>query len=548
MILRQTTILLSVCACLLAGVWLSPIPLGRAMPDFLFVLDGAYRIELGQLPHADFASPIGALTLYMTSLAIWLFPHGNAFVGLHVMAWLMAIVPFAALAPRFSSNRAFFAALALLAAIVLVPVTVDRTILAEISYFATYNRFATGLLFIAGLWLVLPKRRHDWLLLAYLLTALFFLKVTTAIVLLGVVAGAVVLGRCGIRQALAAFAAFLVAVSAVEMLTGGLVSGYFNDILAMSRVNRGWALHAVFYAGYRNWTVLLASVVLALFVLAAGLSGSRFSLRAWWGSFVSIWRRDAFILDAALLVAAALLAESQNSGGLGLIAAAAVFFHPAAWRWPAPRAALTALLLAAMILPVLDTGFSRMLTVVVREARPTVRGAVDEMFAGTTVPPAVVAGARLFRRINTEWPDFAHGVEVDGFSLEKDPGSNAQAGMLAWIVSAVEAGRIFGERNYGAQSQRYATLGFVDPFARMLRLTPALHTALVMDIGRTVPLFTPQEAEAYLKTADGVFVALCERRSLQSNAAAFHTVLDRQFERLPLNACWEFYRRTSGPD
>ena len=45
------------------------IPYGRAVWDFLFVLDGAYRIGLGQLPHIDFSSPVGALTLFMPALA-----------------------------------------------------------------------------------------------------------------------------------------------------------------------------------------------------------------------------------------------------------------------------------------------------------------------------------------------------------------------------------------------------------------------------------------------------------------------------------------------
>ncbi len=544
--LRQASIALTVAACMLLAAYLHPIPYGRAIWDFLFVLDGAYRIGLGQVPHVDFVSPVGSLSLYLTAAATGLFPGGNAFVGLHAMAWLLAAVPFAALAPRFRSTSAFFAALALLALIMLVPITVDHTILSEISYFASYNRFATGFLLVAGLWLVLPKARHDWLLLAYLLVVLFFLKITAAIVLLGIVVVAVILGRWRLGQALAAVAAFVVALIVVQLASRGIVAGYLLDIRDMSRVNAGNALHGLFYAAYRNWATLLITAILVLCGLGAVFSPRQPS-RPWRNVVASVWYDETFILDAALLICAALLAESQNSGGLGLIAAAAVFYHPKAWRGGTARLVVAAFLLAAMILPVVDTAFNRMLTVAIRETRQTVRNEVDELFPGTTVTAPTIAAASLFKRINSEWPGFAHELEAQGFALERDPGSNAPGGMLAWIVSAVEAAHIFQERNYGAQSRHYATLAFTDPFARMLKLAPALRTTIVMDIGRTFPLLTTDEADAYLATADGVFVSSCERRTLANNDAAFQAVFDREFEKLPLNECWTFYRRTSGP-
>src|SRR3954464_10123946 len=71
------------------------IPYGRAVWDFVFVLDGAYRIGLGQIPHLDFASPIGALTLYLPHLAEKFFPAGQPFIGLHALAWLIMVPPFA---------------------------------------------------------------------------------------------------------------------------------------------------------------------------------------------------------------------------------------------------------------------------------------------------------------------------------------------------------------------------------------------------------------------------------------------------------------------
>lgn len=108
-------IVLSAVAAVAAGAFLTPFPYGRAIWDFLFVLDGAYRIKLGLLPHVVFSSPIGSLSLYVTHLSERIFPEGNPFVGLHVLTWLMTLPVMATLAPRFSSSSAFLAAFALLA-------------------------------------------------------------------------------------------------------------------------------------------------------------------------------------------------------------------------------------------------------------------------------------------------------------------------------------------------------------------------------------------------------------------------------------------------
>ncbi|MDO9060068.1 MAG: hypothetical protein Q7U92_13755, partial [Bradyrhizobium sp.] len=201
------------------------VPYGRAVWDFVFVLDGAYRIGLGQVPHVDFASPIGALTLYLTWLAERLFPGGQPFIGLHALAWLIMVPPFAIIARRIHSGWGFAASFAVLALVVLVPYTLDSTMLSEISYFASYNRFATAILFLAGLWFVLPKARGDGLWLGYLLTALIFFKITAAVAMLGLVVSAVLLGRARIVELGAMLLVAGAALGLVELVTGGLVSG-----------------------------------------------------------------------------------------------------------------------------------------------------------------------------------------------------------------------------------------------------------------------------------------------------------------------------------
>ena len=533
--IRYALVAAAALAAVAVAHMLTVIPYGRAIWDFLFVLDGSYRISLGEVPHVDFSSPIGALTLYFTYWGERLFPATNPFVGLHVVAWLATLPAVAALAPRFESLVGFILAFAVLALVMLVPVTVDNTILAEISYFATYNRFATGLLFLVGLWLVLPKRRGDWLLLAYLVTLLVFIKITAAVVAIGIVVYAVLFARARWATLAAALGALAVALVATE-LTTGIVSGYFADIREMSAVNRGGFVHGIAYAAYRNWMPVALTTVLALLAVWRHLPRAGGAVRA-------VLTEETFALDASLLVAAALFAESQNSGGVGLVASLALFFHPAAWQGRATRPVVNALLLAAILFPLLSIATSRMLTVVIREGRPMASHPIEELFPGTSVPAPTAAAAEFFDRVNTQWLDFKNSIQDRGYKFEIDPESNANGSILAWAGSAVDAAHIFEQRGYRELADSYITIGFADPFARMLKLRPAPGSNIVIDVGRTMPLIDFEAADAYLAAADGVFFSRCERRTDVDNNAVFQAVLDQKFREYPLNACWDFYQR-----
>lgn len=518
------------------------IPYGRATGDYLFLLDGAYRISLGQLPHRDFQSPIGALSLYLTHWAQLLFPAGNPFVGLHALAWAMVAPALALLAPKFRSFGAFSVAALLLALMIVVPVTLDSTHLSEISYFASYNRFATGLLFIAGLWYVLPRSRFDSVLLAYLLIVLFFLKITAGLVVLGIVLAALLLGRAALRDVVMAVLLAGIGIMAVEALTG-LVSAYLDSTLAMTGVNRGRALYLLAFAGFRNWVPLAALAAIVGFAAWALLTARALDVTRPVASVRAILAQQAFAVDATLLVAAALFAESQNTGGLGLIAAAALLFHPGAWTADRLRGYAAALLLAALIVPVADVAVKRAFTVVTRERVAVAEPLIDQLLPGTRVPIGTEAGAALFQGMTRDLMGVARAAQTDGFFVDPDPTSYAPAARLAWANDAVEAARVFEASGYRGLAQHYATLSFSDPFMRLLRLAPALGTSIVTEIGRTTPLLDVDGASRYLAQADGVFVPRCEIGGGESNEAAFATVLGQQFELKPLTSCWDFFYR-----
>lgn len=541
---RQFLIVLSGAAVVSLAIFLTTIPYGRSIWDFLFLLDGAYRISLGQTPHIDFASPVGSLSLYLTFAAERFFPNGNAFVGLHALAWLLMLPVAAVLAPRFQSHLGFVSALALLALMTLIPITLDSTHLSEISYFASYNRFASGLLFLVGLWYVLPKSRSDGLLLAYVLTVLFFLKITAALVAAGIIVAAVILSRAPLRVLLTALIGFALALLAINA-TSNLVTGYVHDVRNMSATNQGRAVYALFFAAFRNWSVLAVVAGIAAVAMLSVMAPRTPSLKRPFDTIATLLKQEAFAVDACLLVAAALFAESQNTGGLGLIAAAAILFHQDAWKGRTSRTVGTVLLLATLILPVIDTAIKRGATELTRSRERAADQSLNELIPGTRVSRPVAEGARLFTRMTEEWLDFARAIQEAGFFVDPDPTSNSSAVRLAWAQSAVEAGRTFNTNGYRAKANRYATLAFADPFARMLHLTPARGTTIAIEVGRTMPLLATDGASRYLADADGVFVDRCEIGPNVTNNAAFQTVLDQEFEKLPLHRCWDFYRRST---
>ena len=541
--LRLLALLLSAVIVCIAAATIKVIPFGRAFWDFLFIQDGAYRIGLGQAPHLDFMMPIGSLTLYATYLGERLFPAGQPFIGLHALMWLLMLPPLAMLAPRFETGARFYSALALLALLVLVPFTVDKTNLSEISYFASYNRFVAGFLFLLGLWYVLPKSAWDAPLLGYLIGLLLFLKVTAAGAAIGILIAACVLRRAEWRQAFLALAGLAVVCASIEAATG-IVSAYWRDVLAMVRINQGQGPYALGFAAFRNWaplTVAAGIVVLTLRTVRHGRAARANSSGVVW----SWLHAQAFTVDMVVLLGAALATESQNTGGIGVVAAAAVLFHSDIKRQSPRHLIGTTLLGAALLLPILDVVVSRTLTIIQRERVGSYDHGFSALTPGIRVPAATLAGAQLIRRLSHEWLGMISEVQSKRFSIDNDPSSNAPAAAVAWSEDVVEAAEIFRAQGLRKTAGHYATLAFTDQFSRLLGLTPARGVMLAVQVTRTIPVFDQPSASRYLAQADGAFLSTCvlSAGGEPTIRTIFQPVLDAEFERHPLNACWDFFSR-----
>lgn len=540
---RLLVLALSAATVCVAAATLRVIPFGRAFWDFLFILDGAYRIGVGQVPHLDFMVPIGSLTLYLTYWAERLFPGGQPFVGLHALMWLLLLPPMAMLASRFETGARFCAAVALLGLMVLVPFTVDRTNLSEISYFASYNRFTVGALFLLALWYVLPKSRWDAPMLAYLIGVLLFLKVTAAAVAVVLLVAACVLRRADWRQAILGLVLLALACAGIEAATG-FVSAYWRDILVMVGINQGQGAYALGFAAFRNWAPLVVGagiVAVALRELWRGRGAAARSPSGLW----RMLQTQAFAVDLAVLLGAALAIESQNTGGIGLVAVAAILFHPDIAKQDRHRLAATALFGAALLLPILDITVSRTLTAIQRERSGSVDHDFSAIAPGIRVPSATLAGAGLIRRLSHEWLDVISDVQRRRFSIDNDPASTAPAASVVWAEDVTEAAQAFREQGLEKTAHRYAVLAFTDAFSRQLGLMPAEGVMLAVQVNRTIPAFDPAGASHYLAGADGVFLSTCvlSAGGEPTIRTIFQPVLDAEFERHRLNACWEFYNR-----
>lgn len=537
-VVRLSILAASAVGVFLAAEFVRVLPYGRAFWDFLFITEGAYRARLGQVPHVDFISPIGPLVIYLTSVAEWLFPKGQPFIGLHALMWLLLLPATALLAGKFATGSRFYAALFLLGLIVLVPYTVDNTSLSSISYFAPYNRFASAILFLLGLWYVLPKSRWDGVLICYLICLAFFLKITAAGVGLGLVMTACLLGRATWAHVVLSILG-LVVICLLIQAESGLVSAYLHDVLAMTEVNRGQGLFRVAVAGFHNWPPLVVCTgILVLAIAAAKPRGL---------GLLTLPRSQPFAVDAVVLVVVSLLAESQNTGGVGLVAASAVLFRNDIGSQNPSQLVGTTLLGATLLLPILDVSVYRSVDMIVRERNGTTEHPFSALAPGIRVSTATLSGATLFAQLLGELQPEVSRVERDRFYLLNDPHYTEPAAIVAWLQYVVDAAARFKDQGLHAYARRYAVLSFTDPFSQLLGLVPARHVALVMQLGRTLPVFTSQAASQYLDDSDGVFVGKCEFPVGEEPSIweVFRMTLEAGFERHPLNACWDFYSRAN---
>jgi hypothetical protein len=513
------------------------VPLGLYGTDYAFLSDGARRIVLGHVPHVDFSLPVGALTFWLTAVArrlSWLGP--DLFVA-NALAWLMLVVPVAIVGARLSPARAvLLVALTGLAA--LSPFDLElASELCAVNHNGVYNRFGAAFLvvtFAAGLAPPARSRWTDAALYAWLLGAMILLKINYAL------AGAAFLALAsqfsGPRAVSSAAAAgvLVLAAAALELATG-ITSAYARDLAEMARLNAGNAVPLL--AGFAASQIpALGVAAVALIALATGAR----SVKAGPGS----WRGGAARLEvpvlAAAIVALTLWTESQSTGGVGLLAWAAVALAPglAVRRWTlAAVAALVTMTAGAYA----EESFRRARCMAAQLASSQPHPALAALGPDVRAPAGRLADAQALARLWRDDRAFAETVynrEIN-FGLEA---YGAPMTFLATAVLAEEAAAVVRARSIALNA--VMTLDVVDHFAARLGLAPARGLKLFLDPHRTIGPLSKDEAGRYLATVDGVFERTCAAPDYDVwLSETFRPALAEAFEPIALTPCWTLHRR-----
>jgi len=314
----------------------------------------------------------------------------------------------------------------------------------------------------------------------------------------------------------------------------------------MASASEGTLFSRLLRAGFRSWAPLGVCAILVAVSLWRVWTAAPRTGRGVRDALVEFWKTDSFLIDAAILVAMALAAESQNTGGVGLASAAAFLFHPNAFARNSYRAAGSAVLGVALLLPLADVSVHRTMRNLLRDELGTTAHSFSALAPGNYVTYETLAGGRLIRDLYHNSMPAIQDARKAGFDFEIDPALTSLAAGVAWAEDVVDAAKVFREKNYRQYATSYASLGAVDPFTRLLGLTPAKGVGTFILMGRTMSAPTATGASRYLANADGVFMPSCEPQIVEPGSEnGFNFVLDTEFTPLPLNSCWTLYvRRT----
>jgi hypothetical protein len=205
--------------------------------DNFILLDGGYRMTLGQVPGVDFTNPIGPLVYGLVSLGMRMQPvpslaaltYGNL-IFLAIAAFLAWVVTRRRIRPMYALGFTIFVGL-LVVAVRPLGYAADTT-----SYAMLYNRFG-WVLYTILLILVLMKPRSargpltDGVILGVLLGLSFYCKVTFFLVGVGAVVVGLILGTLPRRPILgfATVGGFLAVGVTFWLVFGIRVTGYVGD-------------------------------------------------------------------------------------------------------------------------------------------------------------------------------------------------------------------------------------------------------------------------------------------------------------------------------
>ena len=540
---------LAVLALGACGLLLVPVklPVGGFYWDVDLYLNAAHRFALGQYPHVDYFSPVGAISLGLFAAVLRVFPNGHPVLLAQWSILLITLPLFWAQMREVQVRSRMLAAALVLPFLVFsfLPYNINEYVLSQApDAFGIYNRQIALLLYVLMTSIIWGESRSlQMIVCATCLCAVTFIKITGAFPAGIFIVYGVLSGRLD-KKVLVVSLAALFGLALLLELSLGMMSAFVADLIKLARLNSGSLLFHVVTSTARQFDTLL---IFAAIILVSVLRGT---YRAWDRSDRRLFLAKALASDAAWIVVAtsgSVLYESQNTGSIEFVYLwplwVRVFINGAAQG--TRMAYLLGVLIAVANVPSVTS-------VVQRAARASVQGLTLVSLPPTqldgigriTIPPSGLQRARFLLDHYPHFPAAYQDLSAHGEMQTADLFAKAdfQTFYLLSVDQAVKAIRAF-ETARGQRLQSYFTLDFVDPLSRLLDSRPPRFVSLAIDPRRTFPSV---DAAALREMAgiDALVVPLCPALPDRDAIAVGFAAAMAGRERIQVSPCWQLLLRS----
>lgn len=557
-LLGHPTTILGILAALAFALLKMPLklPLGGNHTDLYFIIDGAYRISLGQVPHADFFAPSGALPFYLLAGADRLFPEAQPLLAAQ-LSLLVITLPLMLLVASDIDRRSRLMSLGValpFAILSLLPINAIEFYPAPgADGIGVYNRQSGFVLYvlIAAMFLVAESWRRNCVL-AVALAALFFIKINAFVPALVLVIFGLVAGLLSLRSAAAAVAS-AAALILIAGLTTGMLFPYMADIVAMVAHNRGHTLSrvATMFSVKFDVIITMTALILTLLALRADAVWQLAGKLVTGPAVERSWHlRQLLQLDVVLLSVGFIMAitiEMQNTGSQEfvflwplLLAVMVRFSAENAPRTLGWKPALM-VLFAAAILPTL-------VIILHRSARMI---AVTPGYADFGLPQL----KRLDRAVTRQqYLDHARAMPTHYGNARAHYTALAETGQMPstilwseieyqafYLINLAEALAAF-QRLEARMGRTFATVytpDNVDMMPYLLGRTPLKGVTVSLDLGRGFPANRQAKLVAAAGRADAIFLRRCPVTPYSLDLAKLMQPALEGRTAIALTPCWD---------
>ncbi|MCC2095472.1 MAG: hypothetical protein KDJ29_01190 [Hyphomicrobiales bacterium] len=530
------------------------LPIGSFYWDVTLYPDAAWRIANGQLPNVAFFTPAGPLEYFGFALLQTLFPNGQILLIANWSVLIVALPLLAGAVAQVSQNSRGLALALVLPFLFFAALPLNTTEvypMPGIDGYGMYNRHAALLIYVLlTVLLYTDQARAQITLLAGVMLALFFTKITGFLVGVGLITHALVAGL--IHRRTVWFASILAAAVALAIdFHSGIVTAYLSDLATLARMNEDGLLSELRKPFLNRLDVIAPITALALFLLWKAKDDILSMVTPRTGA--GLWERiqTAANLDGVWLLSllvACIVYESQNAGSLEFILLWPLLLSILYRRWPlADRNRIAVAILAAIALLPLTTGYANRairLAVVGLKYQPLAAPGIG-LLGMVKAKPDLIDRARAmnvhYAENKAAYDKLAARGHQQSYLLYSE--IDFQLGWMLSTEEAVQAIHAFEKRN-NLHLDQIMTLDFIDPLPALLGRRPVLHMSIGRSEGRTIPSLDEKRMRAALG-ADAILAPRCPVTATRRYLVQMFEPVLKQRVKQRLSPCWDIYLKPS---